>query len=140
MKHKTFRFVTLVLTCALLFATFSPALASTNRASDYFSYTDVWATRLGNGKFAIEFDINSTHTMQQLGATKIVIWEQQNDGTYDSVKTFSSGLMDTNTTSAYGIVTYQGTSGVKYYATAALYAKNSSGSETLYSSTNIFTA
>lgn len=38
------------------------------------------------------------------------------------------------------MITYSGTSGVKYYATVVLYAKDSDGSEKLYSSTNVITA
>lgn len=78
--------------------------------------------------------------MDKLGATEIIIWERQSDGSYESVKTYTSGLMDTNTAEAYRRVYYQGTSGVRYYATVALYAKDSSGSETLYSDSRVITA
>ncbi len=130
----------LVLFCCTLFFGFTTVYASTQRASDYFSYTEVVATPVGNGKFAVEFDINATHIMDKLGATEIIIWERQSNGSYESVKTYTSGLMDTNTAAAYGRVYYQGTSGARYYATVALYAKDSSGSETLYSNTSVITA
>ena len=70
----------------------------------------------------------------------IYIWEQQSDGSYDNVKTYTSGLIDTNTAASYRRITYSGTPGVKYYATVVLYAKDSDGSEKLYSSTNVITA
>ena len=78
--------------------------------------------------------------MQELGAEKIYIWEQQSDGSYENEKTYTSGLIDKNTAAAYRMITYSGTPGVKYYATVVLYAKDSSGSEKLYSSTNVITA
>ena len=78
--------------------------------------------------------------MLQLGADKIYIWEQQSDGSYYNVKTYTCGLIDTNTAASYRRITYSGTPGVKYYATVVLYAKDSDGSEKLYSSTNVITA
>ena len=95
---------------------------------------------MGGGRVAVEFDINATDIMQELGAEKIYIWEQQSDGSYENVKTYSSGLIDKNTADAYRMITYYGTSGVKYYATVVLYAKDSSGSEKLYSNTRVVTA
>ena len=142
MKVKFSRLLALLLSCVFVLGTFSQVSASSTsaRASDYFSYTDVWATSQGNGKFLVEFDINATHKMLQLGADKIYIWEQQSDGSYDNVKTYTSGLIDTNTAASYRRITYSGTPGVKYYATVVLYAKDSDGSEKLYSSTNVITA
>ena len=140
MGTKVTRLLSLLLACMLLFSMLSSVGAVSNRASDYFSYTDVWATPQGNGKFIVEFDINATHTMQVLGADKIYIWEQQSDGSYDNVRTYTSGLTDTNTADAYRKITYYGTSGVKYYATVVLYAKDSSGSEKIYSDTRVITA
>ena len=89
MRTKVTRLLSLLLACMLLFSMLSSVGAVSNRASDYFSYTDVWATPQGNGKFIVEFDINATHTMQVLGADKIYIWEQQSDGSYDNVRTFN---------------------------------------------------
>lgn len=118
---------------------------ATVKASDYFSVTQAWATALGGGKVLIEFDMGTTHTMTELGAQHIVIYEQRaSDGGYKSVKTYSryntNGLMDGNSTSAYGSVTYSGTSGKKYYAKVTFYAKDDDGSETLNQYTNKVTA
>ncbi len=140
MKKKLYRSLLLILCFTFLFGLVSNANAYSDRASSYFAFTEVWATRQGNGKFIVEFDINATHTMNELGAEKIYIWEQQSDGSYENVRTYTSGLIDRNTTSAYRMITYSGTSGVKYYATVVLYAKDSDGSEKLYSSTNVITA
>ncbi|WP_337542806.1 hypothetical protein [Dysosmobacter sp.] len=140
MRRKATRFLSFILLTVFLFNSLLVANASTTRASDYFAYTDVWATALGSGRVAVEFDINATDIMQELGAEKIYIWEQQSDGSYENVKTYTTGLIDKNTSAAYRMITYYGTSGVKYYATVVLYAKDSSGSEKLYSSTRVITA
>ena len=140
MKRNLIRLFSSVICCLMFVAAVPLANATATRASNYFWVTEVWGTPLSDGEIAIEFDVGSTHTMQQLGATEIVIWEQQNNGSYEDVKTFSGGMLDRNTTSAYRMVTYQGTSGTKYYATIAFYAKDSEGSEYLYRNTSIFTA
>lgn len=144
MKAKFIRIISLALSFVLVFGMTLTANAASQRASDYFAFTEVWATATSNGKFTVEFDITSTDYMQELGASSIYIYEQQSDGSYDNVKTFTryntSGLIEKNVDCAYGIVTYQGTPGVKYFASVALYAKDSSGSETLYSRTNTITA
>lgn len=122
----------------------SSGSAIETRASDYFAATGVWATATGGGKFVVEFDINATDIMDEVGATKIVIKERQSDGSYDIVKTFTryntSGLIEKNSSCAYGKVSYTGTPGTKYYATAKLYAKDSNGSETMYQGSNTITA
>lgn len=133
----------LILTLALS-ATLTLPVFAAETASDYFAATELVAIPTGNGNFVVEFDINATHTMQEVGAKEIKIWEQQSDGTYENVRTYTryntSSLISRNTAFGYGSITYAGTSGTKYYATAALYAKNADGDETLYAMTRTITA
>ncbi len=140
MKRKFVHVLSFIFLFTFIFNMAPTVSASSTRASDYFAFTEVWATPQGNGKFIVEFDITATHKMDVLGADKIYIWEQQSDGSYDNVRTYTSGLTDTNTADAYRKITYYGTSGVKYYATVVLYAKDSSGSEKIYSDTRVITA
>lgn len=137
------------LICALLMLVSVPGLASASapRASDYFSCTDVRAYAESGGKILIEFDINATHTMLEVGAKRVYIYEQQSDGSYVNVYTFNSesayfysAMIDTNSAFGEGDLTYQGTAGKNYYATCALYARDSTGSQTLYQNTNVVTA
>lgn len=114
------------------------------RASDYFWCTDVYASAAGSGKVLVEIEVDATHTMTQVGAQRVYIYEQQSDGDYEIVYTFkyeeTSGMMAYNKTYYDGLVTYQGTSGVKYFATACLYAKDGSGSETMFVDSYVITA
>lgn len=141
MKRKilAFVFAVLVFGCSV-----SSGYAMDARASDYFAATEVWATAIGFGKMTIEFDINATHVMTEVGATEITIYEKQSDGHYESVKTFTqnntSGMIETNTAGAYGIVHYTGKSRTKYYALIELYAKDANGYEYKYRATNTITA
>ena len=113
------------------------------KASDYFARTQVWATKQGGGEFIVEYDILATDFMDEIGASVIMIMEEQSNGTFKNVYTFDGedmGLIDTDRDDAYGLVTYEGTPGVRYYALCGLYAKNSAGNETLYFATNTITA
>lgn len=140
MKRTITRLLTMTLSCALVIAMLVPMAGAVVRASHYFSATEVIATATGGGKVVVEFDINATHTMDEVGATKIIIWERQANGTYTDVKTYNTKIVEENTPFAYGRVTYYGTSGTKYYATVVCYAKDSNGSEKLYRDTNVVTA
>ena len=136
------------LLCALiLLICLSTAAFATNagaRASDYFSYTSVRAYAKSGGKILFEVDINATHIMQEVGASEIYVYEQQDDGSWDIVYTFTMDehpyLIETNTAGAYVDATYQGTVGKEYFATVALYAKDSAGAECLYDDTPVVTA
>lgn len=143
MKRNLKRFTSLVMAVCLLAGIAVTARAATH-ASDYFWVTDVWATRTGGGSFLVEFDIGATDIMKEIGATEIYIYEQQADGDYDNVYTFTSekkSALIAYNTSAHGYgVTYRGTPGKKYFATLALYCRDADGAEWLYEDTNIITA
>ena len=70
--------------------------------------------------------------------------EEQSDGDFEVAYTFESDdmpeLIESNAYTTYGCIPYEGTPGTRYYATFGLYAKNSSGNETIYFDTNIITA
>ena len=81
--------------------------------------------------------------MEEIGASKIRIYEQQSNGTYSNVYTYTrddDGMMFTNDYWANSDVTYQGVSGRKYYAAVSLYCKDSTGSQTITRNTNVVTA
>ena len=82
--------------------------------------------------------------MQQVGASDVYIYEQQSDGSYDNVYTYTMddypSLIWTNSACAYVDVNYTGTAGKSYHAIVACYAKDSNGAETRYYTTNEVTA
>ena len=132
------RFLSLL--CAFLFVIggSTPSCAydsSSTYGSSYFGSTDVRAYAEGNGTILVEFDINATHTMLEVGATYIYIYEQQSDGSYQIVHTFKSTehyseMMNTNSAFFEGdVYYYNGTPGVNYFATCFFYARDAYGSE-----------
>ena len=114
------------------------------RASEYFGCTAVYATALDDGEVLIEYDIDPTHTMLECGAKIVYIFEEQSDGDFEVVFSYHMDdypeMIQHNTIIGDGEVTYQGTPGLQYYALVGVYAKDSSGSETIYFYTNVVTA
>ena len=140
------RFLSLLCVVLLMTSLSTVAFAANAgaRASDYFSATSVRAYAQSGGKILFEIDVDATHTMQEVGASEIYVYEKQDDGSWDNVYTFTKeshpSLIWTNSTCAYVDATYQGTVGKNYYATVACYAKDSSGYECLYGNTPVVTA
>jgi len=106
---------------------FSAALSASARASDYFSHTSVSATKSGSGTLRIKLNVVAT------GASEIIVYEKQSNGTYQDVFTFKRDkyptLVTKNRSSYVTYVTYPGTPGKTYYVTAHCYAANASGSQ-----------
>lgn len=140
------RLLSLLCAVILLFSLSTATYAANAgaRASAYFGATSVRAYAQSGGKILFEVDICATHTMQEVGASEIYVYEQQDDGGWDIVYTFTKeshpSLIETNTGSAYVDATYQGTVGKDYFATVACYAKDSDGAECLYFDTPDVTA
>ena len=138
------RFLSLLFALLLLFSLSTAAYAVDARASDYFGYTSVRAYAKSGGKILFEVDINATHTMQEVGASEIYVYEQQDDGSWDNVYTFTMDdhpyLIETNTAGAFVDATYQGTVGKNYFASVSCYAKDSSGTERIMFDTYVVTA
>lgn len=138
----------LSLLCALVLVVSLPTAACasevTPRASDYFSCTGVCAVAIGGGKILIEIDVDATHMMDEVGASYVIIYRELSYGSYQKVYTFSkdttSGMIIEDSFFGYVDVTYQGVPGERYYAMVGCYAKDGSGSETLFFNTNIVTA
>lgn len=144
MKQKFCRSLTAVLSFCLMLNIMAVAGYAATNASDYYSSTSVYASAPGGGDVLIEYDVNATDFMDEVGVKKITIWEQQSDGSYSIVYTFTryntSGLIVYNAISHCGGVTYHGTSGVKYFATVQFYAKDENGNESLHFDTRVVTA
>ena len=138
----------LSLLCAVMLLVSLPGVACASdldaRASAYFGYTSVRAYAQSGGKVLFEIDVDATHTMQEVGASDVYVYEQQSDGSWSNVYTFTKEahpyLIWTNSTCAYVDATYQGTVGKNYYAMVACYAKDSNGSESRYYDTPVVTA
>lgn len=138
MIHTKKRSIALFLLLALIFSITIPASA---RASEYFFRTYVKATDIGSGVIRILVDVAATETMQEVGATQVIVYEEQSDGSYDPVRTYtrynySPSLISYNRVSHVSYVTHYGTPGKSYFAICAFYAKDENGSQTKWSTSN----
>lgn len=125
--------------CVIILA-FTLAIPASARASAYFSYTNVYADDIGSGTIRIKVHVLGTGTMQEIGATQVIVYEEQSDGSYDPVRTYTRNnypsLISYNRASHISYVTHYGTPGKSYYALCAFYAKNSTGSQIKWSTSN----
>lgn len=121
-----------------------PGACAAETASYYFAGTDAVIFADPGGEIYIEGASLATHTMEELGIDSITIYEQQDDGLYDPVYTYTryntAGMIEYNEYVFFKSVTYQGTVGKKYYACIGFYAKDDEGSEILYHDSNVVTA
>lgn len=137
MTHISKKPFVLVLCLLLVFVMAIPVGA---RASAYFSRTYAEATDIGGGTIRIKVDLAGTGTMQEIGATQVIVYEEQPDGSYDPVRTYTRSeypsLISYNRASHVSYVTHYGTSGKSYYALCAFYAKNATGSQIKWGASN----
>lgn len=133
-KGSLFLLLCFILTCCM-------ALPASARASEYFHRTYVHATDVGGGTLSILIDLAATGTMQEVGASKVVVYEKKSSGSYEPVYTFTReaypSLISYNRLSHVNYLTYYGSPGKYYYVSAAFYAKNANGSQTLWGSSSI---
>lgn len=124
------RLFSLTLVAAMFFVLAIPASA---RASAYIDTAAITTKSLGNGKISIRLDVVATTTMNEVGATQIIVNEKGANGKYSPVYIYTTekhNLKAKNCAYYTANVTYQGVSGKDYYITAQCYAKNASGSGT----------
>lgn len=119
------RAIPLFLLVTILLSLAAPASA---RASTHFSSAGVSVTAKGGGKLQIEMVARATEEMTSLGVSYVNIKEKQSNGTYRTVKTYTSStnpaLIQKNRITFHTLLTYQGKSGKTYQVTVTFRAEN----------------
>lgn len=119
------RALPLFLLVAILLSLAAPASA---RASTHFASAGVTVTAKGGGKLQIEMVARATEKMTSLGVSYVNIKEKQTNGTYRTVKTYTSStnpsLIQKNRITSRALLTYQGKSGKTYQVTVTFRAEN----------------
>ena len=117
----------------LLAALSGGALAQTTRASEYiFAYTAKIVPE-GNGGFDVEFEIEATDFMTDLGVQKIEVFSSSGGrlALYESTDPLYADTLLAHGTFRYSnAVDCRGTPGRSYYAVVTFYAGDSTGSDT----------
>lgn len=137
MKHYSKKAFALFLSLALMVVAIAiPVGAADARSSLYLSYYRAWLTPVSGAKINVNVDVQAVDYMDDVGSTKIVIYESDDGGSsWENVRTYYSALednmLDQDTVIYYDTaVVHQGTDGYKYYAVVTVYAGDSTGSDT----------
>ena len=124
----------IILVCSLICAV--PAQAANvaePRESAFFSYYGTDLHKTSSSSFQIWFDVTSNvATMDVLGVSEITVYRSADQQSWKKMGTYlmeyNSQMVDYNTTTHAGYVTYNyATTGYYYRAYITFYAKNSSG-------------
>ena len=127
----------------LILALSPMASALEPRASEYFSCYSASLHAKGNGKVEVSYSVTGTGgDMDKIGVSSITIYKA--DGTevdsfgyldkgYENLTAYDTWCMD-------DAITFQGVSGVKYYARLVFYVVKGDGSDYRYYTTNTVTA
>ncbi len=139
MRKKGLQIIAIIIVVTMLLSTV--AFAS-ETASAYIAITSAWITRDGND-VEVNFYIVGTNTMDQIGVTKILLYEKNGDR-WSLVQRFeytdplyASEMMGSNSGIQAGYVTYSGSASKQYYAKCRFYAEKDGGSDTYDQNTPI---
>lgn len=125
---------TALLLAVLLFVSVAPIVAADDtlidpHASDYLDSCVIALTPEGNRKMVVDYVVNGTDDMTEIGATKVQI-QRYDDYLEDWVDyTPLSGSHTTNDFTHAASVWFYGTRGVEYRAVVYAYAKNKNGGD-----------
>lgn len=135
------RYTSFVLIVAILLATpvnaaEYPDQTASPYASNFFSMTSTYLTRVSSTKFKVCYDICAVGTMDILGVSMIKV-QRSSDGTnWSTMQTFTMDLtedmVDYNTGAHFGYISYYGTPGYHYRAYVCFYAKDGANIGELY--------
>ncbi len=122
--------LTLILIASVLLILQCSVMASA-RSSDYLDAYGVYLTPVSGGKIVFTADVNALRTMTKVGVTKLYLYESRDGETFYFKKSYCYEdypiMMGSGLYYYEDIITYNGTPGYKYYATAYCYASDSTG-------------
>lgn len=134
MKRFVKSFFSIVFVCGIIFNLLGTSASA--RSSEYLHGYSVIITPESDGKLVISLDVTGVDYMTKIGAKSISVYESTNNEDFYWVKTYYSSdypkMMGSGLYLYEDVLTHQGTVGRYYYATANIYAANSTGSDERY--------
>jgi len=135
MYHKIYRLISLILVIAALLSISSFAAYIPPDSPDASAYISSYSVRVlngGSGKLKVDFDVTGTGVMTKIGATCISIYKSNGSyvATIWNTDSGRSGMLGSNKAYHSDVETYTVTPG-SYYVKVSIYAKNSSGFDTI---------
>jgi len=140
---KLVRLICMILVCSSVLAVPAQAAAENARASMFFASYGMDLYKTSSTSFEIWFDVTANAaTMDVLGVSEILLYKSADQQSWQQIKMYSmnayAGMVDYNTTSHGGCVSYNfATPGYYYRAYITFYAKNSTGTGERYFYTEI---
>ncbi len=141
-KKRLFLFVQIVLTVlVIVFAIPGHAYAANPdtvnpAASHYLTSYSAYVYPAGSGKIQVYYDVTGTHTMENIGALSVEIYESTDNSSWSWVKSFTSrdtaGMLANNTRFYGNHVDYQGVAGRYYKAYVCVWAGRNGDGDTRY--------
>lgn len=135
MINKFYRIVALLLVITAMISISAVAAYDPPDSPDASSYISSYSVSIingGSGKLKVDFYVTATGVMQKIGATSIAVYKC--NGTYVGTIWYTnpgrSGMMGSNDYYHSDLETYTVTPG-SYYVVVTLYAKNSSGFDSI---------
>ena len=128
---KTSKVRLLSLFCAIVLLFTISVSATADRASDYIDYTFVDCYVADGTVIYVTFAIGATNFMDELGASKIAIYEKSGSS-WSSVHTFDkydTGMISSGVGFYGNTISYTGEDNTEYKVVITLYAKDSTGSD-----------
>lgn len=140
MKHFGKRFlcgILVILALSSLLCTFASA-----RSSAYLDGYRAFIIPQSGAKIPVTVDVSGVGYMDEVGASKIYIYESTDGKNFTRVATYKSDdypeMLESNTTTYYDSpVVYSGKAGYYYYADVYCYAAKDGGSDTRLYSTSV---
>ena len=145
MKKALFRIASFVIAAMMLISAVSATSAGI-RSSLYLDSYRAWLTPKNNGAINVTIDVQAVDYMDNVGATKVIIYESTDGGSTWAqdkvyVRALYPELLEQDTYLYYNTpITHIGTPGNKYYAIVTVYAGDSTGYDTREYITPIITA
>ena len=127
-----------IIVIILLVATIFPvnAMAAETRASDYLTAYSAYIYPAGWGKVQVWFEVDSVHTMDEIGVLEIQLYESKDNETWTWVKTFDytdySSMLGYDNYYHDGYIEYNGTIGRYYKAYVCVWAGKDGDGDTRY--------
>lgn len=140
MKKKIFSNITAVFAVLLAISlTTGAALAADDGiqplASDYLNSYSTYIADKGNGNLSIQFSVNGSGIMNQIGVSTIKLQWSSNNTNWNTIMTFDSKdysqMLGSNKSRHSGSVPYSGTEGWYYRASVTFYASDNYGSDSI---------
>lgn len=133
MRKRIIRLLAIVIILALILST---TVFAAMDASQYLSYYNAYITKSGN-TIKVNFEVHGTRGMDYIGATEIYLYEKtSSSGSWTLVQTYlstdptyTSSMIEINTTFKDDYVSYSGNSSYQYKAYVTVYAEKNGGSD-----------